>query len=280
MFSAELIGVFLALTSAAVWGSGDFSGGLASRRSHPFQVLTLSTLSGMVILIVFAITWREGLPAAGSLVWAALAGVSGAVGVAALYRALALGSAAAVAPVAAVVSAALPVLFGLFTEGLPGGLRLAGFGLALAGIWLTSRASAGSLVSRQGLGLALLAGAGFAGFFILIAQVEPGPVFMPLIVARAVSLVTALLLLAARRLPLPGPGSNPVALLAGLLDASGNVFYLLAQQYTRLDVAVVLASLYPAATVLLARMILDERVSPGQWLGAGVCLAAIVLIAV
>ncbi len=280
MITVDLIGIFFALTSAAVWGSGDFSGGLASRRCHPFQVLVMSSLSGMVILVVFAVLWRETLPPAASVFWAALAGLSGAVGVAALYRALSVGNAAAVAPLAAVVSAALPVVFGLFTEGLPGGLRLAGFGLALAGIWLVSRASAGGAAGRWGLGLALLAGAGFAGFFILIAQVGPGPVFTPLIVARAVSLGVALLLLAARRLPLPGPGANPVALLAGLLDAGGNVFYMLAQQYTRLDVAVVLASLYPAATVLLARLVLDERVSAGQWLGAGVCLAAIVLIAV
>lgn len=279
MFSADLIGVFMALTSAAVWGSGDFSGGLASRRSHPFHVLALSALSGMVILVACAGLWREGLPGMGSVVWAALAGVSGALGVASLYRALSLGNAAAVAPAAAVVSAALPVVFGLFTQGLPGTLRLAGFGLALPGIWLVSRATAGSPASRQGLGLALLAGTGFAGFFILIAQVEPGAVFTPLIVARAVSLATAMLLLAARRLPMAGAGANPAALLAGVLDAGGNVFYLLAQQYTRLDVAVVLASLYPAATVLLARLVLDENVSRGQWLGAGVCLAAIVLIA-
>jgi drug/metabolite transporter (DMT)-like permease len=127
--------------------------------------------------------------------------------------------------------------------------------------------------------LAFAAGLGFGGFFILIAQVPGAGVFAPLLVARLAALAAALMLLAARRVPLPGLGSNPVALLAGVLDAGGNIFYVLAQRLTRLDVAAVLASLYPAATVLLAWIVLKERVSPAQWSGAALCLAAVVLIA-
>jgi drug/metabolite transporter (DMT)-like permease len=119
---------------------------------------------------------------------------------------------------------------------------------------------------------------GFGGFLILIAQVHSDLVFLPLVVTRSVMLATALLLMLARRLPFPGLTSNPVALLAGVLDAGGNVFFLFARQYTRLDVAAVLSSFYPVATVVLSRLVLHERVTRTQWIGAGVCLAAVGLI--
>lgn len=280
MFSADWLGILFALTAALAWGDGDFNGGLAARRSDQFHVLTLSTFSGTVMLVAFAVLWREPLPSPGSTLWAALAGASGAVGVGTLYYALSLGSAATVAPTAGVVGAVLPVAFGIFTAGLPGANRLLGFALAFIGIWLVSRSSAADQGRRRGFGLAVLAGVSFGCFFILIAQVEPGAVFTPLIVARCVSLGVAVLLVRARGLPLPSLASNPTALVAGLLDAGGNVFYLLARQSTRLDMAVVLSSLYPAITVLLARVVLKERVSRVQWLGVAVCLAAIGFIVV
>ena len=252
---------------------------MATRRSNQFQVLTLAALSGIAVLVVCALLRGEALPSPASAAWAMSAGAAGAVGIAALYRALSLGHAASVAPTAAVIGAALPVAFSSLVEGPPGTTRLAGFALALLGIWLVSRiAPQGKGLSRLGLALACLAGVGFGGFFILIAQVEPGLVFTPLIAARSLTFCTALLLLRVRRLAWPSPTSNPIALLAGVLDAGGNIFYLLAQQFTRLDVAAVLSSLYPAMTVLLACIILKEKVTRSQWLGVALCLAAIVFI--
>lgn len=277
MLSSDGLGILAALTAALAWGGGDFGGGWATRRNDPFRVLALSALSGMVVLLACMLLWRESLPTPKNILWATLAGGSGAVGVAALYRALALGHTAAVAPTAAVVGAALPVALGIFIEGLPGTPRLAGFAVALVGIWQVSRT--GAPTSQRGLGLAWLAGIGFAGFFTLLAQVEPGQVFGPLVAARCVALGLALLLLLARGTSIPSPGSNPIALVAGVLDAGGNVFYLLAKHFTRLDVAVVLSAMYPAVTILLARVILQEKISRGQWRGAVVCLAAIGLIA-
>ena len=118
------------------------------------------------------------------------------------------------------------------------------------------------------------------GFLILIAQVPPDSVFAPLAVARTVTLVVALALMLASGAPLPAPLAHPFALLAGLLDAGGNVLYLLARQHVRLDVAAVLSSLYPVTTVVLARVVSREPVTPTQWMGAGVCLLAIVLITI
>ncbi len=276
MFPVAWLGILSALASALAWGGGDFSGGLAARRSSSFQVLTISASSGVVLLLACMLVWREPLPPLSTLVWAALAGGSGAMGIAALYRALSLGNAATVAPTAAVVGAVLPVAFGLFTEGWPGNARLAGFLLAPIGIGLVSGASVDT--PRRGFLLAWLAGMGFAGFFILLAQVEAGSVFAPLVVARCVSLVTAVALVSGRGLSLPSLTSNPAAMLAGVLDTGGNVFYVLAMQFTRLDVAVVLSAMYPAITIVLAWVILKERVSRGQWLGAGVCLLATGLV--
>jgi drug/metabolite transporter (DMT)-like permease len=185
-----------------------------------------------------------------------------------------------VAPTAAVITAALPVAFTLLTEGRPRLAQLAGFLVALAGIWLVAAGSASIDFSRAGFRLALLAGAGFGGFLILIAQVPPGPVFTPLVIMRGVMLVAALGLLLARRATVPSLTSNPAALLAGMMDAGGNVCYVLAKAYTRLDVAAVLSSLYPVTTVLLAHVIMKEQVSRLQWLGMGICLLAVVLITI
>ncbi len=273
------LGVICALASAVVWGGGDFSGGLATRRHSPFQVLALAALSGIAVLLLFALITREALPDTASVRWALLAGVAGAAGIAALYRGLSLGNAALVAPTSGVLGAALPVAFGLVTGGPPAATRLAGFALALLGIWLVSRpAGSGQGSSRHAFLLACLAGLGFGFFFILIAQVQSGLVFTPLIIARGVQFLVGLLMIRVYALRLPSLAGNPVALLAGVLDAGGNVFYVLARQFVPLEVAAVLASFYPASTVVLAGLILKESVTASQGIGVGACLLAIILI--
>lgn len=275
----NLLGVLFALASAATWGGGDFSGGLAARRISAFQVLALSALSGLLALGAVALITREPFPAWGAARLALLAGVAGSIGLAALYRGLSIGSAAVVAPTSGVLGAALPVLFTGLTAGAPAPIQMAGFALAIAGIFLVSRTTSGDPGAvRRGFGLAIVAGLGFGAFFILIAKAEQGQTFTPLILSRLVQLAAALLLMRINRLPLPSVRGNPVALLSGLLDAGGNVFYILAGQLLRLDVAAVIASLYPASTVILSAIILKEKVTAGQRIGVILCLAAILLI--
>jgi uncharacterized membrane protein len=271
-------GVVLALCSAFVWGSGDFCGGLAARRHDPFQVLGLAAISGIVLLTGAALLVGEPFAIGQSMLWATTGGVAAACGIVALYGGLAVGSTATVAPLAAVMAAILPVIFTMIVAGAPRTVQLSGFVLALAGIWLVTRASPRGAASGKGARLGLLAGVGFGGFLILIAQVEADAVFVPLAMARGVMLATALAVIAVRRVPFPRARTNPIALLAGVLDAGGNVLYLLAGQHVRLDVAAVLSSLYPVATVLLARTVTGEPVSRWQWAGAAVCFAAVVLI--
>jgi drug/metabolite transporter (DMT)-like permease len=281
MLPANIIGVILALTCAIIWGAGDFSGGQAARKSHQYQVLFLAAFSGIIALILCALLWGEDFPTRSGFLWGFLAGAAGALGMAALYRALSMGNTASVAPTSAIVCAALPVIVGTFTAGLPKTTQLVGFLVAFGGIWLLSKSpSSGEKTFKEGMVLAFLSGIGFGGFFVFIAQVERGQVFSPILVARTVTLCIAFLMLKLRRIPVPGLTSNKIALLAGILDTGGNVFYLLATQFTRLDVAAVLSSLYPASTVLLATTILKEIITPAQWVGVGVCLLAIVLITI
>jgi drug/metabolite transporter (DMT)-like permease len=279
ILSAGLLGILFALTSAGVWGMGDFTGGYATRRTSQYVVLALSALSGLVVLGIATLISGETFPGLRGVGFSLLAGLSGALGIGTFYRALSMGHNASVAPTTAVVGAALPVLFATFTHGFPGPLRLMGFGLALAGIWLVS-ASAGETgpMPRRLLLLAYLSGVGFGGFFIALGLVEQGKIFTPLILSRSLTLLVGLLFIKYHRLALPALRTQPLALLAGVLDAGGNLFYVLAKQYTRLDVAAVLASLYPISTVLLAAIVLKERITPRQGLGVLVCLAAIVLI--
>jgi drug/metabolite transporter (DMT)-like permease len=273
------LGALLALASAFVWGSGDFCGGLATRRTGPLLVLGVSTLAGLLGLVAVALLVREPLPPAASVIWAVAAGLSGMVGILSLYQALSMGHAANVAPTSAVIGVAMLALYGLATAGWPGWGRLIGFGLAALGIWLVSRSTAtDDHLARRALALAVVAGLGFGGYFILMGLVEPGLYFTPVICARLASLSVAGALMRLRRLRWPSLASNPVAWLAGLLDTGGNVLYLAARQFTRLDVAGVLSSLYPVSTVLLAWLILHQRLSRQQWLGAAVCMAAVVLI--
>jgi drug/metabolite transporter (DMT)-like permease len=203
----------------------------------------------------------------------------GVVGIASLYRALAVGRMGMVAPVSAVLTAALPALFGVITEGMPGALKLAGFGLALVGIWLVAGAGP-SGEGRAGLGLALLAGCAFGIFFILLHRAGASALFWPLAAARLGSLGLVLPIALARRQLLPPDRRLLVpVLLSGVLDVVGNGFFVLAGQAGRLDVAAILASLYPASTVLLAALLLGERVQRVQIVGIVAVLAAIALIA-
>ena len=279
MMSSQLIGSLSGLISAVIWGSGDFAGGVASRRNSSYQVLTLAALSGVVVLLVLALAWGDPFPDRTDILWAAAGGIGGAIGIVALYQGLSLGNAALVAPTTAVTATLVPMLFELLRRNPPRPGQMAGFALAFLGIWLVSQTRAdNSTQQRQGLWLALFAGLGFGSFFVLIGQVGPGAVFAPLVVARTAALGFAFLLLSLRRERIPALKSNPLALLAGVLDAGGNIFYLLATQYTRLDVAAVLSSLYPASTVILASTLTHEVISARQWAGVIICLAAVVFI--
>jgi len=280
MTSATIEASGLSLVAAASWGGGDFSGGLAAKRVSVFRVVAVAHGCGLIAMVMMVWLTGEAIPARADLVWGAFAGFTGAFGIAALYRALAIGRMAVVAPVASVVTGVLPVLVGFRTEGLPDRIQLFGFALALVSIWLVARPNE-YVDSHRGLGLAVLAGVMFGLFLIAGKQAGHHGVFWPLVAARLVSttlMVTIVAILP--RDPQPFRGVLWLTVLSGLLDSAGNALFIAATRHGRLDVAAVLSSLYPASTVILARVLLKERISKLQSTGIAGALLSVALISV
>jgi drug/metabolite transporter (DMT)-like permease len=184
-----------------------------------------------------------------------------------------------IAPVAAVLSAAIPAIVTAFAEGIPGSRKVLGFILAGVGVWLISRTE-GAAGRPEGLGVAVLAGIGFAGFYLCIHRAGNASSLWVAACSRSASfLVTACIVLFGRHLravPLP---VLAIAVVGGILDITGSVVFIRASQIGRLDSAVVLSSLYPAVTVVLARVFLHEHFSRGRTLGMVAALAAVPMIA-
>ena len=280
MIPDHLVVAVFGLTAAVSWGAGDFAGGLATRRTDVFSVIVVSYAAGLLLLIALALRWAEPFPTAAQLVWAGVAGSAGALGLVSLWRALALGKMGIAAPATAVLAAAVPVVFAALAEGAPTRWQILGFVLALLGLWLVSRRDDDGAGAQRALRLALLAGLGFGLYFILIRQAAVTTVFWSLVAARGMSfLLVVALALAGRGVRFPPRNLLPLVLVAGMLDVTGNACFVFAARAGRLDVAAVLSSLYPAVTVLLARVVLKERVTRLQAVGVAAALLAIPLLA-
>ncbi|MFF4416271.1 EamA family transporter [Streptosporangium sp. NPDC001559] len=276
-----MIAVALATLCAVVYGTADFFGGLATRRSRVMAVVVLSQSAGLALVVVL-MPLLPGAPTAGAFAWGMAAGVSGAAGLVLFYRALATGVMSVVAPTTATTSAALPVLYGLATGERPEPPALCGVALALVAVLLVSRdpSRSASGNGRGPLVAALVAGAGFGGFFVLLAQSPAETGMWPLFGARLSSItLIALLALATGRTLRPGTGALRIILVAGVLDMLANVLFMFAQQRGMLSLVGVLVSLYPASTLVLARYVLKERLNVVQMTGIGFTLAAVALIA-
>ncbi|MFZ0803740.1 MAG: DMT family transporter, partial [Terriglobales bacterium] len=181
------------------------------------------------------------------------------------------------APVAAVLSAAIPTVFGMFTEGAPRPLQIAGFILAASGIWLISRPEDGS--RPQGIGTAVFAGICFAGFYLFIKQAgNESAVWLSAISRIASFVLTGTIVILGRNYQVTREGVG-IGVVAGILDISGSVMFVRAAQTGRLDAAVVISSLYPAITVLLARLFLKEHFTHWKGVGMFAALLAVPLIA-
>lgn len=266
---------FLALASAATWGAGDFSGGLATRRAKVAVVVFFSQLIGLALLIGFAVATQERLPATTDVLWGAAAGIAGLIGLSALYSALSKGNMGLVAPVTGVISTAMPVLFGARSQGLPHPLQMLGFVLAIIAVALISRTGNGD-GKPAGLGLAVIAGVSFGAFLILIANTSDGAVFWPLAAARIASAICLIVFkLLTRSFATPARNAWAFIALSGVMDAAGNFLFVLAEQAGRLDVAGALSSLYPASTTILALIFLRER--PHRWQVVGIVLTFIAI---
>lgn len=279
-----MLSILFGLSSALAWGAADFTGGLASRKAKAYQAVLLGEAVGLVVLLIAAVF--SGEAPIGGFEWllCTIAGSLGVLGLLLLFHAMTRGLMSVAAPVSALMAAILPVVAGTVSEGFPGWATVAGFALALAAIWLISQPGGGPKSMRVRLAdltLPLIAGISFGLYFILMHRGSQEGLFWPMVSSRVSGVATMIVYtLVTRQRFLPAKPVWPLFILNGLLDITGNGFFVLAGQAGRLDVAAVLASLYPGSTVLLAGLFLHERLNRAQLWGVLAALAAIVLMTI
>ncbi|WP_027346698.1 DMT family transporter [Hamadaea tsunoensis] len=279
--------ITLAAACALVWGVSDFCGGKATTRSRPQSVTVLSQVLGLPMIALLLVV-LPGTPRWSDVLIGAAAGIAGVLGILLLYRGLAQGSMAVVAPTTAVTSALVPLAGGLLVGERPGTGALVGALCAVAAIALVSLApgesggDAGPRTPRhKTIGLALLAGAGFGAFFVILHFAGEGAGMWPMVGVRASSIPLGIFLAVRARAALRPPGGSTLLLMAGagLGDTLANGLYLLAVQHGELAVVAPIAALYPVSTVLLALIVQKERMRAVQIAGLGLAAAALVLTA-
>jgi drug/metabolite transporter (DMT)-like permease len=276
----------LALGSAVLYGSADFFGGLTARRANTIATVVWSQAAGLVLLLLVLPFLPATTVSARDWTWGFVAGFSGGIGVAFLYRALAVGTMAVVAPTTAVIAAMIPVLFAFAAGERLRPLTFVGVALALVAILLVSRPASPESQADEprkgfppGFGLALFSGVSVGIFFLSLARTSTAAGMWPLVAARisSIGLFTIIALVAKRTLWMSRPAAA-TATLGGALDMAANAVYMIAARIGPLSIVVTLASLYPASTVILARIILKEHLSWTQIAGIVCALAAVILI--
>jgi len=279
--------VVLALVSAVCYGAADFIGGVTAKRASTLAVVVVSQLAGLLILLSILPLLPTTAPARTDFLWGALAGVCGGGGVALLYRALAIGVMAVVAPTTAVCAVVIPVFVSVALGERLAAATFGGIALAIVAIILVSQSNdggsgrAGETDERRkkAFVLAVLSGIAIGFFFVALARTSSQAGLWPLVAARSASVIlfAVMAFLTSQSLRIPAAILGIVA-AGGALDMLANLLYLLASRSGPLSVVVTLASLYPASTVLLARLVLHERLSTRQWVGVGCALVAVAVI--
>jgi drug/metabolite transporter (DMT)-like permease len=270
----------LSLCSAVAYGLSDFVGGVLTRRASVWAVAATSQGTAAVLTLALTAT-NVGAPRPSDLLWGALAGVGSGVGNVFIYRGLGGGRMAVVAPLSAITAAALPVLVGLLGGERPGLLPVLGVLTAMPAIWLVATSGSGLRgASRADLTNGLLAGLGFGVQFSALGQVPAQGGLTPLAVSQVASVVLIVIGAAACSAPwLPRDRFARLGAVAGLLAGTATVCFQLAVQDGLLTIAGVLTSLYPAVTVLLAAVVLRERIGRAQGIGLALAVSAVALIA-
>jgi drug/metabolite transporter (DMT)-like permease len=271
--------------SAASWGGSDFVGGVGARRAPAMLVVASGHIFSLIVLLALCLAIRVALPGSHYLFWAALGGFEGSLALAIFYRALAMGAMGLTAALTGLLTALVPVLFSMFHEGLPAPLTAAGLALGLVAIWLIthtretedSGAKAAS-APPAALMLGALAGIGFGTQLILFKFASPGGMMWVMTSARAAGVVAMLLFLVFMPPKAPWRGFWLTGIAAGALDTVGNLFYLQATRFGRLDVAALICSLYPAGTIVLAALVLREWPTRRQIAGMALALGAVLLL--
>ncbi len=278
----------LGLLSASAWGGSDFVGGVGARRAPALLVVASGHIVSFLVLLAVCVGLRLAVPGPHFLFYAALGGFEGSLALAVFYRALAMGAMGLTAALTGLLTALIPVTFSIFFDGLPGPLTAVGLAIGLGAIWMITQAPAAKNPGIKALPtppaallLGALAGIGFGAQLILFKMASGGSGMLWVMTsARAAGSVAMLLVLFARPPKAPWRGFWLTGIAAGTLDTVGNLFYLEATRFGRLDVSAVVCSLYPAGTILLAALVLREWPSRRQVAGMALALAAVALLSV
>ncbi|MDR3792737.1 MAG: DMT family transporter [Terracidiphilus sp.] len=270
----------LGLFAAATWGGSDFVGGLGARRAPAMLVVGCGHLFSFLCLFAWCKGFGLALPAGHDLLFAALGGFEGSLALAVFYRALAMGAMGLTAALTGLLTALIPVLFSFAREGMPPGVTIAGLAAGLVAIWLITHtpADGGPRTPPRALLLGAVAGCGFGAQLVLFKLAAGGGLLWTMTSARAAGTAAMVLAIAVAPPKAPWKGFWITGLAAGTLDTLGNLFYLRAAQLGRLDVAALVASMYPAGTILLAAVVLRERPTRRQLVGMGLALGAVLLL--
>jgi drug/metabolite transporter (DMT)-like permease len=272
--------VLLGLLASLGWGIADFGGGLTSRRGPVLGVLLWSQVASLAIGLPVALARTEPVMQPLDLVICIAGGALGSSGLALLYRGLSVGRMGVVAPVAAVVTAMLPVSFGFLTQGIPSVLAIGGILSAIVSVILVSRAPATADGRSSGLWYGIGAGTVFGLFTVAVSLLGDGLILSPIIVIRIASCLAIGAWIVSRRQPWRVERRLwPALVVVGVIDMLATVAYLSAIGAGPLAIAAILASLYPVVTTILAAIVLRERVSPIHAIGIVAAAAAVVLIA-
>jgi len=274
----------LALLGALSWGTGDFFGGLASRRAHVLTVLVLSQAVGLAGVAAWAVASGDSPPGLADIVPAVGAGAAGAAGLAALYRGMAIGAMGIVAPISA-LSPAVPLAVDLVRGDAPAAVQWAGIATALTGVVLLAREPGGTTTRGTGLAagvsLALVAALGFGLFVVGLDAASDGGATWAVVVARTSSTLVALCAVLLVSVPLRPPGGLLPAIAAvGVFDTTANALVAVATTYGSAGIVAVLSALYPLTTILLARVFLSERLDRPRRVGGALALAGAALVAI
>ena len=271
----------LALAGAFCWGVGDFLGGLSARRLAVITVLAVSQAIGLVGLLVWVVAAGEAFPGVGELLPAAAAGVAGLAGLGALYRGLAIGAMGIVAPISA-ASPIVPLAVDASKGDVPGALQWLGIALVLSGIAILSREPSedGSRRIAAGAGLAVLAALGFGLFVVGLDAGADESATWAVVAARAASVSVAVVAALVLSTPLRPPRAVlPLLVGVGVFDTGANVFVAAATTHGAAGIVAVLSALYPVVTVVLAWLVLGERLSATKRAGGVVALAGAAFVA-
>jgi drug/metabolite transporter (DMT)-like permease len=275
------VGIVLGLLAAAFYGAADFCGGFATKRNGMLAVALASQAIGLVLLLA-VMPFIGGRFTGASAVYGLSAGACGGVGIVLLYHALSIGKMGVVSPITAVLAAALPVIAGTARGDRVSAAQAIGIALALIAVVMISCSTEPDgrfEFSTKGVREALASGLFLGGFYILLALAGKHAGLYPLMFARLASVVLLLLIAAALRRSVFPTAAVTIVVIAGALDMTANVLYVLAVYAGYLSIAAVLTSLYPASTVFLARLVLGERLARVQKIGVALALAGVALIA-